>query len=141
VKAYSVQASGSPEEAIRLWPRAKPWIQEALDQFPTITGIDDVEEGLRRGTFRLWEIYDADAHLVAAFVTEIVSASCGRAVNVVALGGDEAVDAMEHFTFALRRYAKAMGCRVVCEMGRVGWMRVLARHGWERGPVMMMFEV
>jgi hypothetical protein len=87
----------------------------------------------------LWSIFEDDKE-VAAYVTEIMTATRGKALNVVALGGE--VGSMpkwiDVFDEAVTKYGRDNGCHLLFEMGRDGWRRVLDRHGWVDGPSTMM---
>jgi hypothetical protein len=116
-------------------------IGRALNDSPfSLMTPDDIDWNIASKKYRLWHVYDC-GNPVGAFVTEIVYGGKGRAVNVVALGGDGMPNWIDAVSAALVDYAKMNQCRYVAEIGRTGWRRVLAKLGWVRGPIMMIKAV
>ena len=124
------------------WPSFKSWIESALDKSASLLNIGDIEKAITSGNARLWSIrHPESGQPVAGFVTEIVSGSEGRGLNVLALGGSEAHEWVSDITNALRKHAREMKCKFVFEQGRTGWTRLLSSEGWAKGPVTMVLEV
>lgn len=132
----------SPAEALEVWNKAaRRQLRRAIKRTRTLMSDRDVEAGLRSGEMALWRVECEKEGGVAYFVTEIVRASNGAAVNVVGIGGRGVTKWIAFVTKALRQYARRMGCLYVVEFGRPGWIPVLSRQGWTRGPVAMLLEV
>jgi len=131
----------SPEVALATWQASaltRQWIAEGLEHEHALCSVEDIERGIARGGMRLWDVFDEnDAH-VASFLTEVVSGSKGKAVHLIALGGVRMESWLASVSKAVADYAREIGARYVVEMGRPGWKRVLAEHGWVEGPVVML---
>jgi hypothetical protein len=87
--------------------------------------------------WRAWDILRSDSPC-GAMVTEIVGGEKGRAVSVVALGGDGMKYWLPAVVRALEDYGRLNDCRYIFEMGRTGWTRTLASFGWVEGPATML---
>lgn len=125
-------------QSITEWPMVESFVKEALDQDKhTLLTPDDIRHQLRSNRMKLWMIYD-DVRLIGAFVTEIVSGSRGKAVNIICLSGSNMNDWIADFSHEMSRYAVAHHCRYVCEMGRAGWTRILSKLGWVDASSVML---
>lgn len=124
-------------DAMKVWPDVSGWLEAALEKTNSLLNSEDLRRAVRSGTMRLWLVQEK-AVLLAAFVTEIVRGGRGGAVAIMALGGENMTRWIESFSRAMEDYAKANECRMVIEMGRAGWQRVLERLGWSDGPHVMV---
>ena len=139
--AFTVKMIDSPAKAAARWPAARARIAAAMAECtkpPSLLSVKDVENAVRLGDASLWEVIDETGNDVASYVTEIVRASNGAAVNVMAIGGDQLEEWVEVASQALREYMTQLGCLYVFERGRPGWKRILSRHGWSDGPATMI---
>jgi hypothetical protein len=117
---------GVPAAALpRLWPRARPFIERALDEGGGHLAAEDVFAALRRREMQLW-VLRAGEGLVGALVTEIVRWP-RRAVCRLVLAGAE--DGWREEWLPLRGFlecwARAEGCASIEIYGRAGWARLV----------------
>jgi hypothetical protein len=129
-----------PTLALKYWYGArKDFIGAALSKVPiTMITLDDITRGIARGDFKLWEITENDEVIKGAFVTEVLRAGGGSAVNVIALGGKDMKSWLGDMLDALDKYRAKIGADAVIAAGRPGWKRTLERFGWTEGPTTMI---
>jgi hypothetical protein len=127
-------------DAMAVWTQTHDWIDRALDHPLSLITAADVFTKLLRGDMVLWGVHEHGV-LVGAFVTRIESGSRGRAIDVVALGGEGMPRWIESFSAFVTRYARENHCRFVFEMGRPGWIKVLDKLGWTPGPATMVMVI
>jgi hypothetical protein len=125
------------QHPMEVWSDVHRWLERAYDNDWSICSASDVFNDILRKQAALW-VVRIDGRLVGCFVTKIEYGSKGRGLNVVALGGEGLADWVESFDMAVTHYAKSHNCRLIAEMGRPGWIRVLGKLGWSPGPPTMM---
>ncbi len=115
----------------------RPPLAGAYDNEWSICNAVDAFNDILRKQAVLWTVHIDDT-LVGCFVTKIEYGSKGRGLNVMALGGERLAEWVEALDMALTHYARKHNCRLIAEMGRPGWIRVLGNLGWTLGPPTMM---
>lgn len=110
------------------WERCAPWIQAALDNQTERTGLTthllgDVRTQVERGEAQFWPFEKSAA------VTEIIDHPQLRQFHLWLCGGSWR-DLEQHLDRVLA-WAKAEGCEWTTTAGRVGWKRVMAKHGFD----------
>lgn len=125
------------DHPLEVWSQVHRWIEKAYDNDWSICNAVDVFNEIIKRHATLWLVHDGQ-QLVGTFVTKIESGSRGRALNVVALGGEGMADWISAFDHSVTTYAREHRCHLIAEMGRPGWIRVLGNLGWVVGPPTMM---
>lgn len=125
------------DHPIEVWTQVHGWIDRALDQEHSLITAADAFESLLRKRMKLWVIYSHGVP-TGAFITQIETGTRGRALNVIALGGEGMDDWIESWSEAMTIYGRECQCRYIFEMGRRGWVRVMDRYGWVDGPATMI---
>lgn len=113
-----------PDRAVSDWDRCAGWIEAALEHSVGGWTLDDVREAVERGEAQLW------AGERSAHVTQIETYPFGKAIEVLASGGDmdELIDVLRP---QIEAWAKAQGCVAAHVVGRLGWARQLKSCGYE----------
>jgi hypothetical protein len=125
------------DHPVEQWTRVHRWVDQALAHEHSLIDASDVFDRVIQKRMKLWGIYEYGS-LSGAMVTQMESGSRGRALNVVALGGEGMDHWLESLLERLTQYARENECRYIFEMGRRGWLRVLDKHGWVDGPATMI---
>jgi hypothetical protein len=125
------------EHPIEVWSRVHHWLDRAFDQSHSLVTAADMFHDIVRRNSTLW-VVEKRKRLLGTFITRIERGSRGKALNLVAIGGDGMKDWIESFDAAFTQYAHAQGCKFTCVVGRKGWVRVLGRLGWVPGAHTMM---
>jgi hypothetical protein len=125
------------DHPIEVWSKVSHWIERALDSEYGLMTLGDVFNEIVRNNMVLWALH-SHGQIVGCFVTKVEHGSKGRALNIIALGGEGMDDWIESFSHAVVRYGREHQCRYIFEMGRYGWVRVLERLGWTTGPATML---
>lgn len=110
------------------WERCRPWVEAALENQAKRSGFvthtaDDVRDQIDRDEARLWPFPDAAA------VTEIVDYPQTRVLHLWLCAGSWAQ--MEAALPTVLEYGRDMGCRWATTAGRVGWRRIMEKHGFK----------
>ncbi len=85
-------------------------------------------DGILAGKYR---VFDAPRGLL---ITEIVQAPLKRYLNCV-IGAGEMDEVLGLDVMELDREARANGCEFINAVCRLGWERVLPKHGWDKTGV------
>jgi hypothetical protein len=118
-------------QAITEWETVESLVAESLAQEEHILfTLEDVRQALRVGRMKLWIIYEGGSNMIGVLITAIESGSNGKALSIIALTGTGMPLWVKQFSDEMTAYAKKCGCRLIFEMGRPGWTKVLAKHGW-----------
>lgn len=105
-------------------------IEAALAQGGDTHTFEDVRDMILDGRLQLWHGPRGCA------VTEIVTYPRKKALHVFLAGGD--MDQIIDMLDSAVTWGKAQGCSVMTISGRMGWQRVLAKHGFS--PVLITLE-
>ena len=105
------------------WEHAKPYIIRAL-KHTDCYNIKDVEDGIRSGTFHLWNGEKS------AMITEIIQYPRLRALNLLFCGGD--YEELQSMLPSLEQFAKHFGCVRLYGGGRKGWHKKIKHLGFEQ---------
>jgi hypothetical protein len=104
------------------WTRSAPWLEAALAHAGTHR-LADVRDMVLRGEAQLW------VGERSAIVTLIEDDPCERRL-LVWLGGGDLKDLLGELRQPIEAWARSRGCRRVLMVGRPGWERALAPHGY-----------
>ena len=127
-----MQITAIPYEYVDdIWPVVVPFLQPACD----VQGLfraQDVKAMLDERVLALWAIFPDDSNKpIAACTTRIVSYPEREGLAIDWLGGSRMKDWLPQLSETLDRYAKDCGCKHIEGMGREGWVRALAPHGYK----------
>lgn len=106
----------------KTWPLVEHLFEAAYRQ--TDYPMPDVLDWLKKGEGLLWIATGDDLKILSALTTSIEQRASGRALVMVANGGDM-VGSWKHHVADIEEYAKSRGCVMVRCIGRPGWQRVL----------------
>lgn len=119
-----------PEDKIDLvWSGVAPMLKKALDLNHGRYHMDDVYNGLLKGTYQLWIIYKNYGNVLAAVVTEVVTYPRKKSLLVFLAGGQEHTLWVGPLLETLKSCAKALGCDFVESFARIGWQKSLQKLG------------
>lgn len=105
------------------WEHCKDWIASALEYADGTHNLEDIRVAVASGQMQLWP------HDRGCAVTEIVLYPQKKVLHVFLAGGE--LDAIIGGLSDLEKWAISQGCASVTLMGRKGWGRVLASHGFK----------
>lgn len=103
--------------------RCAPWLDAALAHAGRTHRLDDVAEMIARGEAQLWP------GAASAMVTLIEDDPLERRL-LIWLAGGELGEIVERLRPAAEAWGRSNGCRRVLIIGRAGWERALAGHGY-----------
>lgn len=116
------------------------WIDEALSNSDSLMNSRDIARGVEAGVMDMRVVIDNGVEC-AVYVTEIAKGWKGKALNVLALGGEGMGDWIAEVVAELETRAKSKDCKLIVEMGRRGWKSVLESFGWREGSTVMVKEL
>ena len=98
-------------------------------------------EGLIRdcsdGDSHLWVVTNEDAVVVSAIVTRFVEYENTKSLQIIATGGFNMKYWIDELMPKLHRFAMDCGADKAELIGRPGWARVLAKHGYKKTLVLL----
>lgn len=94
---------------------------------------DDLREGLIRGEYQIF--YNEGG----ALVTEVVKYPRANVLHCLVGAGD--LDAVLALQPEMRRFGATHQCKFISTIGRVGWERVLPKHGWKKTHVAFTYDL
>lgn len=100
--------------------RLKPHIMAALEYNAGTVSLEQVEQFLESGQYKLWPGKDAVA------VTEVCETPNKTFMNIVLGGGN--LDELREIDKAIEYVARQFGCAGVTIVGRRGWGKVLPNY-------------
>lgn len=105
-------------------------IEAALEYGGATHTFDDVRDGILSGRMQIWPAPRGVA------VTEIVLYPQKKVLHVFLYGGelDQALEMID----SAAAWAKTQGCDNMTLSGRLGWQRVLGKHGFK--PLLVTME-
>jgi hypothetical protein len=110
--------------------RCRPWIEAALEYSGGTHTFDDVVDGITSGRMQLWPAPRGCA------VTEIVLHPRKKVLHVFLAGGD--MDQILDMIDSAAAWGRTQDCTALTLAGRLGWQRVLDKHGFT--PVLVTME-
>ena len=110
--------------------RCRPWIEAALEYSGGTHTFDDVVDGVTSGRMQLWPAPRGCA------VTEIVLYPRKKVLHVFLAGGD--MDQILDMIDSAAAWGRTQDCTALTLAGRLGWQRVLDKHGFT--PVLVTME-
>ena len=105
------QPSPYRETVERNWNRARPFIEDALEYADGTHTVEDVLDGILRGSLQLW-IGER-----CAAVSEVLSYPRKRALNMFLAGGD--LRELQGLVPGVEAFARARGCSTVMATARL----------------------
>ena len=122
--------AGSDSDMVNLIEANRAHIEAALAHGGDTHTFDDVARMIGEGKLQLWHGPDGCA------VTEIIQYPQKRVLHVFLYGGkmDQAIDMIE----SAEAWGKTQGCSSMTLSGRLGWGRVMDKHGFR--PVLLTME-
>ena len=110
--------------------RCRPWIEAALEYSGGTHTFDDVVDGITSGRMQLWPAPRGCA------TTEIVLYPRKKVLHVFLAGGD--MDQILDMIDSAAAWGRTQDCTALTLAGRLGWQRVLDKHGFT--PVLVTME-
>jgi hypothetical protein len=110
--------------------RCRPWIEAALEYSGGTHTFDDVVDGITSGRMQLWPAPRGCA------TTEIVLYPRKKVLHVFLAGGD--MDQILDMIDSAAAWGRTQDCTALTLAGRLGWQRVLSKHGFT--PVLVTME-
>lgn len=106
-------------------------MRRLCDKYPDDLTVGLLMEGIIKGQNQLWLILDEEGSFKAFVTTEIfVSEITGKQrLHLCDLGGEGGVFLADLVT-ELEKFAKEKGITEIQAMGRFGWQKQLAKHGY-----------
>lgn len=105
-------------------------IQAALDHGGNTHSFEDVVDRVATGRAQLWPAPRGVA------ITEIISYPRKKVLHVWLASGD--MDQLLDMIDSAQQWGRTQGCTSLTVSGRLGWQRVLNRHGFK--PVLVTLE-
>lgn len=118
----------TPAVLDQAWKYAVPWLEKANFRGNSRYPLDDCMRDIEAGKKQLFRLVDGKNF--AWLVIGCVENSENRTCIVYALGGDGALDMLPEIVGACEDYARHNGCQYITCSGRAGWIRELAKYGW-----------
>lgn len=107
-------------------------IKKLCERFPDDLTLEGLMEDIMQGKYQLWLIIDDDQSFKAFVTTEIfVSKVTGkRRLHLCDLGGEGGACLADLVT-ELEKFALSQGITEIHALGRIGWQKQLAKHGYK----------
>jgi hypothetical protein len=111
-----------PSMLMDVFPFVEPMIDAGYEASDEATPLD-LLDWLEKQKGLLW-VVSKDHEPVAAMTTSLVESRYGRALRLVACGGDDMTEWVGLMA-EIEKYARAEGCVKIVAEGRRGWVRAL----------------
>ena len=115
-------------DAPAIWPEVSDYVTRALKLTLGQINADSVLERIKAQDMQLWVI--AESAILGAMVTEILIYPNRKILRVVTLGGEGWDNWGSEIVETLDSYAKYVGATGIEFVGRKGWIKKLAQHGY-----------
>ena len=115
-------------DAPTIWPEVSDYVTRALKLTLGQINADTVLEKIKTQDMQLWVI--AESAILGAMVTEILIYPNRKILRVVTLGGEGWDNWGSEIVETLDSYAKYVGATGIEFVGRKGWSKKLAQHGY-----------
>lgn len=111
--------------------RALPWLERTISEYHThYWSLDTLVACIMKGEMQLWAAEKDGKYLFV--VTEWSVDLTGKALHVVLGGGElDSEKAIVDQVSIIEKYCQNMGGVGVVIWGRLGWRKLLARHGYQ----------
>ena len=113
-----------------VWHTVSPLLAKALE-YNNELDLNDVLDGILREEYLLMVAVEA-AGIKAAFVLEMVEKPLKRICNIMLCGGTDMDSWLTDYLDQVYVIAEAQGADSVYVMGRPGWKKILASHGFKQ---------
>ena len=114
---------------LRFWDAAKEYLKDAIALNRGEFDLEDIHKLILEKKMQLWGIHDGE--LKAVMVTEVIEYPRQKRVRVVLIGGSEMDTWLEVAVEAMDRFKELNGADGIEILGRKGWVKTLAQHGYK----------
>ncbi len=123
-----------------MWPVLEPWLQSALEHGMNLNA-GALYAGALLDAIQLWAAF-RDGRPVGAAATQVIDYGSGlSAVRVIALSGDDFGAWRGQIIGEFEAFARRVQAQTIECVGRRGWIRSLARYGFESKYAICVKEV
>jgi len=105
------------------------WIEDALAYSGGTHGFEDVRNAVSTGAMQIWPAAKGVA------ITEIVNYPRKRVLHIFLAAGE--MDQLTDMIDAAVNWGRSQGCTGLTMAGRLGWRRVLVKHGFQERLTVM----
>ena len=124
------RVSAVPQEHVDLsWSAVGPILGRATDESHGRHSVMSVHDDLVEGRKQLWIAFE-DLDIKGIVVTRVVDYPHRRVLLIQFCAGDGLEEWRGPMLDLLEMYAMDVGCDGLELVGRKGWARMLAQHGW-----------
>lgn len=135
-----VIAKVRPDQLRGMWPVLEPWLKAALEHGMNLDA-GALYAGALLDEIQLWAAF-RDGRPVGAAATQVIDYGSGLStVRVIALSGDDFGAWRGQIIDEFERFAQRVGAQTIECVGRRGWIRSLARYGFESKYAICVKEV
>ncbi len=100
---------------------------------------EDIHQLILDKQMQLWGVHDGD--LKAVFITQVVEYIRIKRLRLVLIGGHE-MDGWEQIVSeSMDKFAKENGCSGIELWGRKGWLKRLAKYGYQEYETVIIKEL
>ncbi|MEP1206587.1 MAG: hypothetical protein ABJM29_06455 [Rhizobiaceae bacterium] len=118
------------DKIANVWPKVEPFLIEAMGTVPRQTDLVTLRGQAERGEAQIWIVAEQDQAL-GAFTTKIYKSNRGQICSVEWLGGNKLLSWIDIMAEIVEKFARKHKCVQVEGYGRMAWLRVLKKHGYE----------
>jgi len=134
-----------PDRLLQIWPSALANLRKFIAQFPDEVTEDFLIHNILSGRRHLWVVFEEDKpdDAVLCVLTEIKSndATGKIFVEVAGLGGHRIHDCLPLVSEIEDWAAENHGAEEIMLIGRLGWRRVMSKHGFTESAVLMKKDI
>ena len=118
----------NPDTLEQAWPHASKWVAKANLRGNSVYPLRDMGLSIAQGKKVLLRCVDGDKFVW--LVLGCIENSENRTAVVYACGGKGLMGMLDDVVTLCEAYAVANGCEYITCSGRSGWVRALAKYGW-----------
>ena len=119
----------NPEQLEQAWPHASKWIAKANLRGNSTYPLEDIKRDISDGKKLLLRCVEGSSFVW--LVLGCVENSENRTAIVHVVAGDGLITGMlDDVVSFCEAYAAANGCKYITGSGRAGWIKALAKYGW-----------
>jgi hypothetical protein len=122
-----------------LWPRIRSHVERAAEYTHGRYTADDILTSITDYDHHLWIAFDNPSDIKGIVVTALKSYPRMRALDLVFIAGDNAIEWKDEMLHMLQCWAYDNDCDVVESSGRLGWGRALRDDGYK--PLWQVYEL
>lgn len=111
------------------WPRAAPWILQAIGESDSWEGVEQIRRDLLMGTAQLWLVMEPHEKIKLALITETLLFE-GQPTCVLRWAGGEGVKELTFDIGFIESWARSRGITSMKIWGRRGWERLFKPLGY-----------